>query len=202
MKYVDFRAKTAFSKVDLIASAWNSLVDDPPEGGVPALPAPPFLMFDRITEVSHRGSQGRIVAEQDVHLDAWYFQCHFRGDPVQPGCLGVDAIWQLIGFYSAIRGARGVGRALGSKEIEFSGQIRPHNKVVTYCVDIRRYSELPGTGAAIAVGTGTVAVDGEKIYAVQDAKVGVFTGISYKNYPHTGANSLGGEIKREKTGEV
>jgi 3-hydroxyacyl-[acyl-carrier protein] dehydratase/trans-2-decenoyl-[acyl-carrier protein] isomerase len=202
MKYAEFRAKTQFSKAELLASSWNSLVDDPPEGGVPALPAPPFLMFDRIVEVSHRGSQGRIVAEQDVALDAWYFQCHFRNDPVQPGCLGVDAIWQLIGFYSAIRGARGVGRALGSKEIEFSGQIRPHNKVVTYSIDIRRYSALPGSGAAIAIGKGMVAVDGETIYTIQDAKVGVFTGISYATYPHAGANSSGGQMARPNPPDV
>jgi 3-hydroxyacyl-[acyl-carrier protein] dehydratase/trans-2-decenoyl-[acyl-carrier protein] isomerase len=130
MKYAEFLERTQFSKSELLASAQGTLVGDPPADGVPQLPAPPFLMFDRVVEVERRGAQGLIVAEQDVALDAWYFQCHFRGDPVQPGCLGVDAIWQLIGFYAALRGARGAGRALGSKEIEFSGQIRPHNKVV------------------------------------------------------------------------
>ena len=153
-------------------------------------------MFDRVVEVERRGPQGLIVAEQDIALDAWFFQCHFRGDPVQPGCLGVDAIWQLLGFYAALRGARGAGRALGSKEIEFSGQIRPHNKVVRYVVNVRRYSELPGSGSAMAIGTGEVLVDGELIYTVKDAKVGVFTGIRYDNYPHLGPNAVGGAMKR------
>src|SRR3989344_864426 len=117
MKYSAFLEKTEFSKAELLASAWGTLVEDPPRAGVPSLPAPPLLMFDRIVEVSHAGSQGRIIAEQDIALDAWFFQCHFRNDPVQPGCLGVDAIWQLLGFYAAVRGAQGAGRALGGKEI-------------------------------------------------------------------------------------
>ena len=153
-------------------------------------------MVDRIVEISHRGSQGRIVAEQDIQLDAWFFQCHFRSDPVQPGCLGVDAIWQLIGFYAGIRGAKGAGRALGAKDIEFSGQIRPHNRLVRYEIDIRRYAELPGSGAAIAIGTGEVKVDGELIYTIKDAKVGMFKGIRYEDYPHRSPNSIGGQIKR------
>lgn len=197
MKYESFLKKESFSKAELLASAWGTLVEDPPLHGVPTLPAPPMLMFDRITEVSHNGSQGRIVAEQDVNLDAWFFQCHFRSDPVQPGCLGVDAIWQLIGFYSACRGAQGAGRALGAKEIEFSGQIRPHNKVVRYVVNIRRYSAMATTGMAVAIGNGEVWVDNELIYTVKDAKVGVFAGIRYENYPHDSKNSLGGQIRAE-----
>ncbi len=201
MKYESFLQKKSFTKSELLASAWGTLVEDPPLHGVPALPAPPMLMFDRIVEVSHNGSQGRIVAEQDVNLDAWYFQCHFRNDPVQPGCLGVDAVWQLMGFYSAVRGAQGAGRALGAKEIEFSGQIRPHNKVVTYAVNIRRYSAMATTGMAIAIGHGEVFVDGELIYSVKDAKVGVFSGIRYENYPFDAKNSLGGQIKAENRAE-
>jgi 3-hydroxyacyl-[acyl-carrier protein] dehydratase / trans-2-decenoyl-[acyl-carrier protein] isomerase len=196
MKYAEFLERKSFSRAELLASSWNSLVEDPPVGGVPALPAPPFLMFDRITEISHQGSTGLIVAEQDINLDAWFFQCHFRNDPVQPGCLGVDAIWQLLGFYSAVRGAQGAGRALGSKEIEFNGQIRPHNKVVRYVVGVRRYSNLPASGSSIVVGTGEVLVDGELIYTIKDAKVGVFTGIRYENYPNASAHSIGGLIKK------
>ncbi len=197
MKYAAFLEKKEFSKTELLASAWGTLVEDPPVEGVPTLPAPPMLMFDRITEVSHAGSQGRIVAEQDVNLDAWFFQCHFRSDPVQPGCLGVDAIWQLLGFYAAVRGAKGAGRALGSKEIEFSGQIRPHNKVVRYVVNVRRFSTLAESGVSIAIGSGEVLVDGESIYAVKDAKVGIFTGIRYETYPHPTKNSQGGIIRSE-----
>jgi 3-hydroxyacyl-[acyl-carrier protein] dehydratase / trans-2-decenoyl-[acyl-carrier protein] isomerase len=153
-------------------------------------------MVDRIVEIAHRGPQGRIVAEYDVRVDSWFFQCHFPSDPVQPGCLGVDAIWQLMGFYCAARGAKGAGRALAAKEIEFVGQIRPYNKLVRYEIDIRRYAELAETGAAIAVGTGQVIVDGEVIYTVKDAKVGIFKGIRYPDYPRRSANSVGGIMKR------
>jgi len=196
MRYEEFRGRDHFTKDELLASAWGSLIEDPPEGGVPQLPAPPMLMFDRIVEVSHKGNQGRIVAEQDVAVDAWYFQCHFRRDPVQPGCLGVDAIWQLIGFYAAVRGARGAGRALGAKEVEFFGQIRPHDHVVRHEIDIRRYAELPASSSAVAIGTAPVLVDGEAVYRVQDAKVGVFLGIRYEDYPHASANAKGGQIRR------
>ncbi len=192
MNYEDFLKKTEFSKTELLASSWGTLVSNPPEGGLSALPAPPMLMIDRIVEIKHNGAQGRIVAEQDIQLDAWFFQCHFRNDPVQPGCLGVDAIWQLIGFYAGIRGAQGQGRALGSKEIDFFGQIRPHNKLIRYEVDIRRYSELPQSGTAVAIGTGEVKVDGELIYTIRDAKVGMFPNIRYADYPHHSKNSRGG----------
>lgn len=192
MKYEVFLKKKSFTKEELLASSWGTLVDDPPEEGFSALPSPPMLMFDRIIEIQHRDSQGRIVAEQDIQLDAWFFQCHFRNDPVQPGCLGVDAIWQLVGFYAGLRGAKGAGRALGAKDIEFFGQIRPHNRVVRYEVDIRRYAELPKSGTAVAIGSGVVKVDGEPIYTVRDAKVGMFPGIRYANYPHLSHNAVGG----------
>ncbi len=196
MKYSEFLQRTSFSKVEVLALAHGILVDDPPAEGFAMLPAPPMLMVDRIVEIGHRGAQGRVVAEFDVLMDAWFFQCHFRQDPVQPGCLGVDAIWQLIGFYAAARGAKGTGRALGAKEIEFSGQIRPYNKLVRYEIDIRRYAELADTGAAIAIGTGRVVVDGEPIYVVKDAKVGMFRGIRYPDYPLPSANSVGGIMAR------
>jgi 3-hydroxyacyl-[acyl-carrier protein] dehydratase / trans-2-decenoyl-[acyl-carrier protein] isomerase len=194
--YAEFLNREAFSKEELLACAWGRLVADPPADGFPALPGPPMLMVDRVVEISHRGPQGRIVAEYDVHVDAWFFQCHFRADPVQPGCLGVDAIWQLIGFYAAVRGAKGAGRALGAKEIEFTGQVRPYNTLVRYEIDIRRYTELADTGAAIAIGTGQLIVDGEPIYTVKDAKVGVFKGIRYPDYPLQSAHSVGGQMKR------
>ena len=196
MKYAEFLERAQFCKTEVLATAYGTLVEDPPPDGIATLPSPPMLMLDRVVEISHRGAQGRIVAEYDVPMDAWFFQCHFRSDPVQPGCLGVDAIWQLIGFYAAVRGAKGAGRALGAKEIEFFGQIRPYNKLVRYEIDIRRYAELADTGAAIAIGTGRVIVDGEPIYTVKDAKVGVFKGIRYPDYPLPSANSLGGVMKR------
>lgn len=196
MKYEEFKEKTSFTQEELLAAAWGTLVEDPPPEGFAATPAPPFLMLDRITEVSHDGKRGRIVGEKDIRVDEWFFQCHFRNDPVQPGCLGVDAIWQLIGFYITVRGGKGVGRALGSKEIEFFGQIRPHNKVVRYEVDIRRFSRMPESGTAIAIGSGTVFVDNESIYTVTDAKVGVFSNIQYTDYPHKSDNAIGGVIRK------
>lgn len=196
MKYADYLKKTSLNKAELLALAWGTLVEDPPEGGFANLPAPPMLMLDRVLSIEHNGSRGRIVAEQDVLLDAWFFQCHFRTDPVQPGCLGVDAVWQLMGLYTGIRGAKGAGRALGVGEIEFLGQIRPHNKVVRYEVDIRRYSELPSAGSAMAVGSGKVFVDDELIYILNDAKVGIFLDIRYPDYPHQSKHSVGGQIKR------
>ena len=196
MKYADYLQKTSLNKSELLALAWGSLIEDMPEGGMANLPAPPMLMLDRVISIEHKGNRGRIVAEQDVLLDAWFFQCHFRNDPVQPGCLGVDAVWQLIGLYTGLRGAQGAGRALGVGEVEFLGQIRPHNKVVRYEVDIRRYTELPASGSSIAMGNAKVFVDDELIYNLSDAKVGIFRGIRYGDYPHMTDKAVGGLMER------
>ncbi len=151
------------------------------------------LTWSGILEITADGRRGHIIAEQDVNLDAWFFQCHFVGDPVQPGCLGVDAVWQLIGFYCAWRGALGTGRALGCGEVEFSGQIRPHDAVVRYEVKIARYTEL--ATSAIAIGDARVLVDGSEIYSIRRAKVGVFRGIDYPDYPWPSENSRGGRME-------
>ncbi len=184
MLYSEFVERTHYTKEELLAMGNGTIVDNPPEGGVARLPSPPFLMFDRITKVERNGRSGKIVAEQDIRPDAWYFQCHFIGDPVQPGCLCLDAIWQLLGFYCAASGAQGSGRALGAKEVEFSGQIRPYDKLVTYELDVRRFSVLKDSGAAIAIADGRVLVDGTEIYTVKDAKVGIFRDIAYTDYPN------------------
>ncbi len=194
MKYIDFLKKTTFSEEELLGLAWGTLVEDPPPEFI-RLPAPPMLMLDRIVELSHDGPRGRIVSEYDVRLDSWFFQCHFHSDPVQPGCLGVDAIWQMIGLYCSLRGGKGIGRALGCKEVEFAGQIRPYNRLVRYEVDIRRYTDLKESGAAVAIGTGRVLVDGEQIYTINDAKVGLFLGIGYPDYPNRSKNAVGGMMK-------
>lgn len=175
MTYAEFRERRHFEHEELLRFSEGKLLEDAPSGFRSKLPTPPMLMVDRILEIE-RSSQhrGRMVAERDVHPDDWYFGCHFVGDPVQPGCLGVDGIWQLLGFYCAWNGAVGVGRALGSGEIEFSGQIRPNNRLVRYELAVVRYTELPASGAAMAIGDGRVLVDGEAIYAVQRAKVGIF----------------------------
>jgi len=191
--YARFRQAESLDKEHLLAWGKQTLVTDAP-GPIPSLPLPPMLMFDRITRIEHAGRRGLIVAEQDIHLDAWYFLCHFGNDPVQPGCLGVDAIWQLLGMYCALRGGLGAGRALGCKEVDFFGQIRPHDRVVTYRVEVRRYSEMQG--ASVVIGDGSVSVDGEAIYTVRDAKVGIFPGIQYADYPARSANSKGGVLNK------
>ncbi|MBE7438791.1 MAG: bifunctional 3-hydroxydecanoyl-ACP dehydratase/trans-2-decenoyl-ACP isomerase [Spirochaetales bacterium] len=195
MKYQEFQERKHFTKEELLGFAWGTLVQDPP-AEFSRLPAPPFLMVDRVLEVSKDGRKGRIVAEKDVRPDEWFFQCHFTADPVQPGCLGVDAIWQMIGFYICTCGVPGSGRALGCSEVEFIGQIRPFNKVVRYEIDIRRFTYMPEQGAAIAIGDGRLSVDGEQIYRVNGARVGVFTGIAYPDYPNRSANSVGGILER------
>lgn len=192
MTYAEFRARSHFSKEELLALAYGRLVSDPPDGFTARLPAPPMMMVDRVLEISGDGRRGRLVAEQDVHLDAWFFQCHFLGDPVQPGCLGVDAVWQLLGFYCTWRGALGNGRALGCGEVEFAGQIRPHDSVVRYEIDVARYQEL--AESAIAIGDARVLVDDSEIYTIRRAKVGVFRGIDYADYPLPSGRSRGGRM--------
>ncbi len=183
MLYADFLKKDSFSKLEIIANTKGTLISDPPAEGIARLPAPPFLMIDRITNIESSGRRGKIVGEQDINFDQWFFQCHFQGDPVQPGCLGVDAIWQLLGFYCAVNGSTGQGRALGCGEVDFFGQIRPFNKVVRYEIDVRRYSQMPSKGVSLIVGNGKVFVDDEHIYSVKDAKVGTFHNIAYDTYP-------------------
>ncbi|MFZ4438848.1 MAG: bifunctional 3-hydroxydecanoyl-ACP dehydratase/trans-2-decenoyl-ACP isomerase, partial [Syntrophales bacterium] len=170
MTYEEFQKSSHFGLEELIAFAYGTLVEDAPEGFAARLPAPPFLMVDRIIEIRSDGRQGKIVAEQDIRLDAWYFQCHMPADPVQPGCLGVDAIWQLLGFYCIWRGALGSGRALGCGEVLFSGQIRPFNRCVRYEVDVRRFTNLKESGASIVIGEGIVSVDGETVAEIHGAR--------------------------------
>ena len=195
MKYAEFVQKTSLSQQELLAFAWGTLVEDPPQE-FSRLPTPPMLMLDRVIAIERDGPRGLIVAERDVRLDDWFFQCHFRSDPVQPGCLGVDAIWQLLGLYCTLRGAKGSGRALGCKEVEFAGQIRPHDRLVRYEVEVRRYTDLKESGTAVAIGTGRVLVDGQHIYTIKDAKVGLFLGIDYADYPNRSERSVGGGMAR------
>jgi 3-hydroxyacyl-[acyl-carrier protein] dehydratase/trans-2-decenoyl-[acyl-carrier protein] isomerase len=195
MKYEEFMECQQFGMEDLIAYSYGTLVDDPPEGFEAHLPAPPFLMVDRVLSFTKDGRQGAIVAEQDVRLDAWYFQCHMPGDPVQPGCLCVDAVWQLLGFYGIWRGAIGAGRALGCEEVFFSGQIRPYNKCVRYEIKVKRFAQLRESGASVVIGDAKVFVDNELITEVKQARTGVFRGIVYPDYPRRSRNSVGGMIR-------
>lgn len=195
MKLAEFIQRTSLTREEILAHCYGRLVDDAPSD-FGRLPAPPMLMLDRVTEVVRDGAKGRIVAEKDIRVDDWFFACHFVGDPVQPGCLGVDAIWQMIGLYLCMNGPARTGRALGCKEVEFVGQIRPHNKLIRYEIDIRRYTVIEARGATIAIGTGKVFVDGEHIYTINDAKVGSFTDIVYRDYPLKTERSVGGIMER------
>lgn len=196
MTYEEFLKRDHFDFEELLAFAYGTLISNPPEHFDAKLPLPPFLMLDRILLIEGNGKKGRIVAEQDIRLDAWYFQCHFLRDPVQPGCLGVDGIWQLLGFFCVWSGSLGTGRALGCGDVAFNGQIRPFNKCVRYEVDVRRYSMLKESGASIVIGDGRLYVDNELIYTVGQARVGVFKDIAYKDYPLRSKYSVGGIIER------
>ncbi len=142
------------------------------------LPLPPMLMFDRITRIDDHGGnygKGQVVAELDIHPDLWFFQCHFEGDPVMPGCLGLDAMWQLVGFFLGWYGGPGQGRALGAKEIKFSGQVTPDRRLVTYRVDLKRVMTRK---LVMGIADATLECDGKQIYAASDLRVGLFTSIS------------------------
>jgi 3-hydroxyacyl-[acyl-carrier protein] dehydratase/trans-2-decenoyl-[acyl-carrier protein] isomerase len=196
VNYSEFITKESFELDELIASAYGRLVDDPPVDFDARLPAPPFLMVDRILSITNNGRRGSITAEQDIRMDAWYFQCHMPGDPVQPGCLCVDAIWQLLGFYCSWRGGLGGGRALGCEEIIFNGQIRHYNRTARYEIEVKRFSHLKDSGASIVIGDGKVFVDDELIMTVKKGRVGIFKGIVYPDYPKRSPNSKGGIIRR------
>ncbi len=138
------------------------------------LPLPPMLMFDRITHISDEGGEhgkGEIVAELDIKPDLWFFPCHFQGDPVMPGCLGVDALWQLLGFFLGWLGAPGRGRALGVGEVKFTGMVTPAVKKVEYVVSPKRVI-LRKLNLGIA--DGVMKADGETVYAATDLRVGLF----------------------------
>jgi len=138
------------------------------------LPLPPMLMFDRITHVSEDGGEygkGQIIAEFDIKPDLWFFECHFKDDPVMPGCLGLDALWQLTGFFLGWTGAEGSGRALGLGELKFTDQVLPSTKLVRYIVDFKR---VINRRLVLGVADGKLEADGQVIYEAKDMKVGLF----------------------------
>lgn len=139
------------------------------------LPLPPMLMFDRIVHISNAGGtygKGEVVAELDISPDLWFFDCHFESDPVMPGCLGLDAMWQLIGFHLGWLGGPGRGRALGCGEVKFSGQITPENKLLTYRVNLKRVIQR---NLHMGIGDATLEADGRGIYHAKSLRVGLFT---------------------------
>jgi len=139
------------------------------------LPLPPMLMFDRIVSITSDGGKygnGQIIAELDIKPDLWFFGCHFEGDPVMPGCLGLDAMWQLVGFFLGWSGGPGRGRALGAGEVKFTGQVLPTGKLVRYTIDIKR---LIMRKLVMGIADARMEVDGREIYVANDLRVGLFT---------------------------
>ena len=139
------------------------------------LPLPPMLMFDRITEINdNKGSfkKGSLLAELDINQDLWFFDCHFKEDPVMPGCLGLDAMWQLVGFYLGWIGNPGRGRALGVGTVKFTGEVLKSIKLVKYEIEMKKIMSPGGTTVGLA--NGTVLADGKKIYSAENLKVGLF----------------------------
>lgn len=165
--------KGSYSKEDLIECGHGRLFGP----GNAQLPLPPMLMFDRITRIGDGGGshgKGSVVAELDIHPDLWFFQCHFEGDPVMPGCLGLDAMWQLVGFFLGWYGGLGQGRALGAKEIKFSGQVTPDKRLVTYRIDFKRVITRK---LVMGIADATLECDGDLIYTASDLRVGLFSSI-------------------------
>ncbi len=139
------------------------------------LPLAPMLMLDRVTKITldtGKYGKGEIRAELDINPDLWFFKCHFDGDPVMPGCLGLDAMWQLIGFHLVWSGQQGRGRALGSGKVKFFGQVLPTSKLVTYQIDIKR---VISRKLSLAIADASMSVDGREIYTAEDLRVGIFT---------------------------
>ena len=163
--------KNSYSNDELINCANGKLFGP----GNAKLPLPPMLMFDRITEINdNKGAfkKGILKAELDIKKDLWFFDCHFKGDPVMPGCLGLDAMWQLVGFYLGWIGNPGKGRALGVGTVKFTGEVLQQVKLVSYEIDMKKIMSPGGTTVGLA--NGVVFADKKKIYSAENLKVGLF----------------------------
>jgi 3-hydroxyacyl-[acyl-carrier protein] dehydratase/trans-2-decenoyl-[acyl-carrier protein] isomerase len=171
LKVFNFMKKNSFDYNELI-SCGNGQLFGP---GNAKLPLPPMLMFDRITEINDNNgafNKGSIKAELDIKDDLWFFDCHFKGDPVMPGCLGLDAMWQLVGFYLGWLGNPGKGRALGVGTVKFTGEVLQNVKMVKYVIDMKKIMSPGGTTVGLA--NGVVLADDKKIYSAESLKVGLF----------------------------
>lgn len=162
---------SSFSYDDLLRCARGEMFG----AGNAQLPLPPMLMFDRIQRIAETGGaygKGEIIAEMDIRPELWFFGCHFEGDPVMPGCLGLDAMWQLVGFYLGWAGGKGHGRALGVGEVKFTGQVLPNASRLTYRIDMKRVIMRK---LVMGIADATMEVDGRPIYSASDLRVGLFT---------------------------
>ena len=162
--------RSSFEYEDLLACGRGELFG----AGNAQLPLPPMLMFDRISEISETGGEfnkGFIRAELDVKPELWFFACHFKGDPVMPGCLGLDALWQMVGFFLGWLGSQGQGRALGMGEVKFSGMVVPTVRKLVYNVDFKRVMR---SKLVLGIADGWVSADGEVVFRASDLKVGLF----------------------------
>ena len=163
--------KNNFTYDELIACGKGNLFGE----GNAKLPLPPMLMFDRITKIEHNTgdfNKGLIKAELDIKDDLWFFNCHFQGDPVMPGCLGLDAMWQLVGFFLGWTGEPGKGRALGVNSVKFTGEVLKNIKMATYEIHMKRILKKEGTVVGLA--NGILSADGKIIYRAENLKVGLF----------------------------
>ena len=166
-----FKPKDSYSKEDLVDCGFGQLFGK----GNGRLPVDPMLMFDRITKINNTGgkySKGEVYAELDVNPDLWFFDCHFKEDPVMPGCLGLDAMWQLVGFYLGWTGEPGKGRALGVNTVKFTGEVLKNVKIARYQVDMKRI--LKKEGAVVGLADGILFADDKAIYEAENLKVGLF----------------------------
>ena len=163
--------KNSYNYEDLISCGEGKLFGE----GNAKLPLPPMLMFDRITEINQNSGEfkkGFIKAELDIKDNLWFFECHFQKDPVMPGCLGLDAMWQLVGFYLGWIGEPGKGRALGVNSVKFTGEVLKNIKIATYEINMKRILKKEGT--AVGLANGILSADGKIIYKTENLKVGLF----------------------------